>query len=177
MKIAKRIISFMMAMVIFASFFCYNIGAAGRREVYYPYSASFVQEYFSDTEAYAAVIIRDWAEEENTTDLRASTYAHIDDYNYLDNFYEAFTWVNLEVWLEDGSDNRVSDFGYVEEDGGTIGALVRGEDCLSSEYHHSIVDFKSTHEVLFAVRSYDEFGNNRPIYENDGPVIIITTID
>lgn len=174
MKKLKRIVSFVMAMVIFASFFCYNAGAVATIYVLYEYGDTFAHERFSDTSAYAFASIRDWAEEENTTDLRASTYAHVEDYEYLDNFYDAETYVELIVWLEDGSEVCIFDRGYVEPDGGTIDAFVRGKDCLNDENHYSIVNFDSWHEVIVYFRyytiNYDDFND---FAKNDGPIIEI----
>ena len=177
MKNFKRIVSFVMAMVIFASFFCNNIGAVDRRPVHYPYGATFVREFFSDTSAYAFVRIRDWAEEENTTDLIASTYAHVDDYVDLAYYYDAEVYVDLVVYLEDGSQIIVFDSGNVEPDEGTIDALVYGRDCLNYENHSQIVGFETWHEVVIRFRRYNPSGYYESRYENDGDPIIITSFN
>lgn len=178
MKIAKRIISFVMAMVIFASFFCYNVGAIDIVYVLYPRNNAFVREYFSDTEAYAAVVIRDWAEEENTTDLRASTYAHVDDYVDMPYFYDARAYVTLRVRLADGSQRETSVSNFSEPDGGTVDALARGAECLNYEDHYSIVGFASLHEVVLYFQTYDSFADSyRDYIDYDGPVIKIYTVD
>ena len=178
MKIAKRIISFMMAMVIFASFFCYNAGAVGTRYVLYEYGDTFAREYFSDTSAYALVVIRDWAEEDNTTDLRSSTYANIEDYEELEDFYDVSVYVNLTVWLEDRTERQIADVGNVEPEEVTVDAFVRGSECLNDDSHFSIADFWSTHEVEITFTIDDQYGNVIDYYtENDGPIIAIRTID
>ena len=176
MKIAKRVISFMMAMVIFASFFCHKIGAVTNPSyAFYDYSGNFVQAFFSDTSAYALVTIRNWAEEENTTDLRASTYANIEDYA---NLYDAVVYVDLTVWLEDGSYSNVDDIGYMDSEEVTVDALVRGTECLNYDDHYSIADFSSTHKVQVFLYQYDALGDyNEIIVEYDGPIIKIRTRD
>ena len=176
MKNFKRIVSFVMAMVIFASFFCYNVGAVSERRVRYERSNRVVLEYFSNTSAYAVVRIRNWAEVDNSTDLVACTYAHLDDYNHLDNFYGIISWVNLEVWLEDGSRYQTDTFGETDYDGGTVDALANGSNCLNNDDHYSIEAFRTHHEVIIEYRYYDSFGNYISEYENDGPVIKIGTM-
>lgn len=179
MKNFKRIISFIMAMIIFASFFCYSIGASGNPNyAFYDFSGNFVHARFSDTTAYAFVRIRDWAEEENTTDLLATTYANSEDYDDLINFHEAVAYVNLVVWLEDGSENRVSDVGYVYPDEVTIDAYVSGTECLNYDDHYSIEDFSSSHEVVIIFHEHSSYNPGVVVYtENDGPIIKISTSD
>jgi hypothetical protein len=175
MKNFKRIVSFMMAMIIFASFFCYNIGAISTRYVLYEYGDTFAREFFSNTSAYAFVSIRNWAEEENTTDLRASTYANIEDY---ENLYDAVVYVDLTVWLEDGSYSNVDDIGYMDPEEVTVDALVRGTECLNYDDHYSIADFSSTHKVQVFIYQYDSLGDyDEIIVEYDGPIINIRTRD
>ena len=176
MKNFKRVVSFVMAMVIFASFFCYNVGAVTYPNyAFYLYSGNFVQPYFSDTNAYAWVGIRNWAEETNTTDLRASTYAHVDDYVDIPCFFDATTYVQLIVLLEDGTQRIVFDNGNIDPDGGTIDALVRGRDCLNQDNHSSIVAFETWHEVEIFFRIPDAQNDYGYYSEYDGYPILIST--
>ena len=179
MKIFKRIMAFMMAMIIFASFFCYNTGAANNPNyAHYEYTGNYVRAFFSGTSAYAFARITDWAEEDNTTDLRASTYAHINDYIDLNYFYDVVVSASLWVYLEDDSENYVEAIGYVEPDEGTVDALVHGRNCLNYDDHYSIEDFTSGHEVKIYFRIFDEYGDELYEYsENDGPYIEISTMD
>lgn len=174
MKNLKRIISFMMAMIIFASFFCYNIGAVDVSTVLYPRNNTYVREFFSDTSAYAFVRIRDWAEEENTTDLIASTYAHVNDYEDLPYFYDAISYVALNVHLSDGSEVDIYDQNSSDPDEGTVDASVRGANCLNYSDHYSISNFESLHMVEVHFASFDR--NGRVVeawYTTDGPAIYI----
>ena len=174
MKNLKRIITFMMAMIIFASFFCYNIGAVGRSLVPYPRNNTYVRENFSDTSAYAWVGIRNWAEESNTTDLRAATYAHVDDYADLPYFYDAFAYVNLKVHLADGTVSEVYAANFSEPDEGTVDAAVRGANCLNHEEHSEIVYFETSHYVDVCFASFDKYGNLVEYWIlGDGPIITI----
>lgn len=179
MKNSKRIISFVMAMIILTSFFCYNVGASNNPSyARYEFTGNFFTASFSDTNAFAFVRISNWAEEENTTDLRASTYAHIGDYEDRYNLYDVVTYVDLVVWLEDGSESRISDVGYVDPDVGTSDAFVHGRECLNYDDHYSIVDFESTHKVDIRFYVFDAYGNIVDIDEaNDGPIIEIATFD
>ena len=174
MKNFKRIMAFMMAMIIFASFFCYNIGAVGRPFVPYPRNNTFVRENFSDTSAYACVVIRNWAEESNTTDLRAATYAHVNDYADLPYFYDALAYVSLTVHLADGSVNEDYIENFSEPDEGTVDAAVRGANCLNHEEHSEIVYFETSHYVDVYFASFDKHGNLVEYWIlGDGPIITI----
>lgn len=176
MKIAKRIISFMMAMVIFASFFCNNVGAYNKVSISYVRSSPFAHASFSNTSAYALVRIRNWAEEENTTDLGASTYAYVEDYEDMQGFHNAIAYVNLTVWLADGSKTTISDSNYPDPDEGTIDAVVYGRHCLNDDTHYSIVDFYSQHSVGLVLAERDENGSIINYYaDSDGPMIQIGT--
>ena len=172
----KRIISFVMAMVIFASFFCYNAGAiTNPNYAFYLYSGNFVREYFSDTSAYAFARITNWAEETNTTDLRVSTYANSEDYDRL---YDAAVYVNLTVELEDGSRNYANDIGYMDPEEVTVDAYIHGRECLNSEDHYSIEEFWSSHKVELFLNIYNYRGEiiGHEVV-NDGPIIEIATTD
>lgn len=175
MKNFKRIISFVMAMIIFASFFCYNTGAT---TIGYEFVGPTMLRYFSDTSAFAYVSITDWAEEENTTDLVAKTHANVEDYNDSNNFLDAIAYVELVVWLEDYSESRVGDIVWVGPDEPEFEAFVRGTECLNYDDHYSIVDFESSHKVELYFHIYDMDSKRYVEYtENDGPVIEIRTFD
>lgn len=176
MKIFKRIMAFMMAMIIFASFFCYNIGAtiAG-----YLFTGTNMRKYFSDTRAYAFVHISDWAEAENTTDLVAVTFACEEDYVDRYGFIALEVFAGLSVWLEDGSLYYTSaQPGHIEEESRQAQAIAYGSDCLNYDDHYSIVDFESGHIVKLYFFTYDDDSEEYDMWiEYDGPTIEIRTMD
>lgn len=180
MKNSKRIISFVMSMIILASFFCYNVGASNNpRYARYEFSGTYTLASFSDTWAYALVRIHDWAEETNTTDLKAYTLAQEEDYVDIFGFIEVVTYAGLTVYLEDGSDHYTSTGpAYVDGESGEAQAIAYGSDCLNYDDHYSIVDFESTHEVGIRLYVFDAYGNIIDIDEvHDGPIIEIATFD
>ena len=85
MKNFKRIVSFVMAMVIFVSFFCYNVGAYNYVFIRYDRSDRMVRANFSNTSAYALARIAKWTDVETTTDFMVTTFAYIDDYEDVEN--------------------------------------------------------------------------------------------
>ncbi len=173
MKNFKRIISFAMAMIIFASFCLVNCGAVPYR--FCPLSERYTIEYFSTTSAYAYVYITDWAEEENTTDLSASTYAFVEDYDYWDNFENLTVSVKLAVWLDDGSDFCLirTDSVDATDNEVELEAFVSGQTCLDSENHYPIEYFDTEHEVVITLINDNDLSSNYYDYVNDGPVICI----
>jgi hypothetical protein len=176
MKNFKRIVSFVMAMVIFASFFCYNVGAYNGVFVVYDRSDRIQQVYFSNTSAYATVRIAKWTDVETITDFMATTYAYIDDYEDVENLYDVIASVSLDVWLEDGSHITISDSNYPDPEEGTVDAGVYGRDFLNDYDNYRIVDFVSTHHVGLVCAVYDSYGNIIDFYaESDGPMIQIGT--
>lgn len=178
MKNFKRIVSFVMAMVILASFFCYNVGAYDIVYVPYPYGATFVHRNFSDTSAFAFVRIRDWTEEETFTDIIASTYAHVNDYVDMPNFNDARAYVTLQLRLADGSLRETTVSNFSEPDEGTVDALARSAECFNYGENYSIVGFASIHEVVLYFQTYDSFTDSyRNYIDYDGPVIKIKTDD
>jgi hypothetical protein len=179
MKNFKRIISFVMAMIIFASFLCYNISAVNSNYARYEFTGTNLRKPFSDTHAFAFVSIRDWAEVENTTDLRAITSAQCNDYADLYEFYDVVVYAKLTVWLEDGSENYVGGVPVFADYGvNIVQATAYGSDCLNYDDHYSIDDFESTHivEVRCLELDYDTDEYYVCII-NDGPVIEIATFD
>lgn len=175
MKIFKRIMAFMMAMIIFASFFCYNIGAT---TVSYEFIGPTTIKYFSGTSAHAYVRITDWAQEDNYTDLIAATYAFAEDYYERDLYYQTVVYAELTVYLSDGSEEYTYDSVGSRSNEVDIEACARGNDCLNSDDHYSIVDFESRHEVEIQYRGYDEeFDEYLEYTEMDGPAIEIRTFD
>ena len=180
MKNFKRIVSFVMAMVIFASFFCYNAAAVTTHSYRrYTYSGNFVRAFFSDTRAYAYVRITNWAEETNSTDLKAITTACEEDYEDIYGFAWVTVYADLTVWLEDGSEACTQDeSSYVDDESREVQAIARGSNCLNYDDHYSIVDFESTHIVKINMYVFDIYGNVIGIdTECDGPVIEIATFD
>ena len=180
MKNFKRIVSFVMAMVIFASFFCYNVGAVTTHNYRrYTYSGNFVRAFFSDTRAYAFVRITNWAEETNSTDLRAITVAWEEDYEDIYGFAWVTVYADLTVWLEDGSEACTQDeSSYVDDESREVQAIARGSNCLNYDDHYGIVDFESSHEVVITLQVFDSYLDSyRDYTENDGPVIEISTFD
>ena len=176
MKIAKRIISFMMAMVIFASFFGYNVGATTAG---YLFTGTNMRQPFSDTCAYAHVHISNWAEVENTTDLMAITFACEEDYVDLYGFIALEVFADLTVWLEDGSDYHTGgEPARIEEESRQALAVAYGSDCLNYDDHYSIVDFESSHIVKLYFFAYDDDSDEYDMWINyDGPTIEIRTMD
>lgn len=180
MKNSKRIISFVMAMIILTSFFCYNVGASNNPDyARYEFSGTYTLASFSDTRAFALVRIHDWAEESNTTDLKAYTSAQEEDYVDRFGFIKVVTYVALTVWLEDGSENYTMGApAYVDYESGEAQAVAYGSDCLNYDDHYSIVDFESSHRVDLHVLTYNEDVSD---YDNevdqDGPIIEISTFD
>lgn len=175
MKNFKRIISFVMAMVIFASFFCYNVGAA---YIGYEFVGPTMIRHFSDTSAFAYVRITDWAEEENTTDLIATTYAFEEDYYEMDYYSYVEVYASLTVYLDDGSEYHTWDRVNTISNEAEIEAYAWGSNCLNEYDHYSIVDFQSTHKVEIHFSGYSDYYDRYLDYtENDGPVIEIRTFD
>ncbi len=175
MKNFKRIISFVMAMVIFASFFCYNVGAA---YIGYEFVGPSMIKYFSGTSAFAYVRITDWAEEENTTDLIATTYAFEEDYYERDDYYQTVVHAALTVYLSDGSENYTHDSVGSRSNEVDIEAYAWGSNCLNEDDHYSIVDFESSHRVEIQYWGYNDYDGNYVYYsENEGPIIEIRTFD
>ncbi len=176
MKNFKRIMAFMMAMIIFASFFCYNIGAYNGVFITYDRSSRWSRAYFSNTSAYALARVAKWEEVEIATDLTASTFAYIDDYEDVENLCNVVANVSLKLWLEDGSEVTASDIGFPDPEEGTVDAAVYGIDFLDSEDDYYIVDFVSTHQVNLVIATYDSDGNFLEyLIDSDGPVIQIGT--
>ncbi len=174
MKNFKRIISFMMAMIIFASFFCYNIGAT---TVSYEFIGPTTIKNFSDTSAYAYVRITDWAQEDNYTDLIATTYAFAEDYYERDLYYQTVVHAALTVYLSDGSEEYTYDSVGSRSNEVDIEAYAWGSNCLNSDDHYSIVDFESRHEVEIQFRMYNYYDEYVYYSEYDGPTIEIRTFD
>lgn len=180
MKNSKRIISFVMAMIILTSFFCYNVGASNNPSYErYEFSGTYTLASFSDTWAYALVRIHDWAEETNTTDLKAYTLAQKEDYVDIIGFNEVVTYADLTVYLEDGSEYCTSSGpAYVDYESGEAQAIAYGSDCLNYDDHYSIVDFESTHEVVIYYQVFDSYLDSYvEDTDNDGPIIEISTFD
>lgn len=180
MKNFKRIISFVMAMIILTSFFCYNVGASNNPSYErYEFSGTYTLASFSDTWAYALVRIHDWAEETNTTDLKAYTLAQEEDYVDIIGFIKVVTYAGLTVYLEDGSDYYTSGGpADVDYESGEAQAIAYGSDCLNYDDHYSIVDFESSHEVVISLYVFDAYGDIVGYDEvNDGPIIEIATFD
>ena len=176
MKNFKRIVSFVMAMVIFVSFFCYNVGAYNYVFIRYDRSDRMVRANFSNTSAYALARIAKWTDVETTTDFMVTTFAYIDDYEDVENLCNVVANVSLKLWLEDGSEVTASDIGFPDPEEGTVDAAVYGIDFLDSEDDYYIVDFVSTHQVTLVIATYDSDGNFLEyLIDSDGPVIQIGT--
>ncbi len=165
----------MMAMIIFASFFCYNIGAT---TIHYEFTGTSMLKHFSNTSAFAYVYITDWAKKENTTDLIATTYAFEENYYERDYYYQTVVHAALTVYLSDGSEDYTYDSVGSRSNEVDIEAYVHGNNCLNSDDHYSIVDFESRHEVEIQFRMYDYYDDKYVYFtENDGPAIEIRTFD
>ena len=148
-----------MAMVIFASFFCYNVGAYNGVFITYARSDRMVRAYFSNTSAYAAARVAKWSEVENNTDFMATTFAYIDDYEDVENLNDVIAGVSLKLWLDDGSEITIGDANRSDPEEGTVDAAVYGIDILNDYDNYCIVDFVSTHHVAFEIAMYDPNGN------------------
>lgn len=165
----KRIIAFAMAMIICASFCCYNISAAYEYAYFY---GSLVHEKFSNTSAYAELDISDWTWD---TDLYALTYATVEDYDYWDGFDNLTVYVSLFTQLQDefsfydDSSWEDANFGDIE-----LEAYVSGQNCVDHENDYDIIDFGSDHEVVITIYEPDDmYGDAVYIDINDGPIISI----
>lgn len=166
----KRTFTFILAVITCMTFCCVNSGAESYR--YCGFTGPSVIEYFSSTSAYAYAYITDWAEDENSTDLYATTYAFIEDYDYKDGFDDLAVSVTLTVRLSDG-DSCYHSYGYEDLSSGDseLDAVAFGNDCLNSVDHYSIINFDSEHEVKYYIISEDD---DEPVgWVNDGPVISI----
>ena len=175
MKNFKSIVSFVRAMVIFASFLCYNISAT---TVGYEFIGPAMLKYFPYSSAYAYVRITDWADVENTTDLIATTYAFEEDYYERDDYYQTVVHAALTVYLDDGSEYYTYDSVGTRSNEAEVEAYAWGADCLNEDDHYGIVDFESSHRVEIQYWGYSEHYSDYVYYsENEGPIIEIRTFD
>ena len=163
----KRIIAFAMAMIVCVSFCCYSIGAE-----YAYFYGSLVQKNFSDTGAYAALNITNWSYD---TDLWASTIAYVEDYDYMDGFFDLTVYVDLYVQMEDEfTINSSSSYEDTSSGDTELEACVYGSDCIDSVDEYGIIDFGSDHEVIITIYVFDDmYGNSGYVDINDGEVIHI----
>lgn len=166
MKNFKRIISFVMAMIIFTSFCCINSSAYFEKIYFDDYDS----DYGQTNKSFAFLSITNYGEEDYETDLEVATQAYnhefnAGNYNFTVHVYaKAYMLFNnylitsIEGEYNAGSDERMARirlFGRNEMDG-----------------EHYLLEVESYHRMLLIEHTIDEEGEHSETVVYDNSVYI-----
>lgn len=162
MKNFKRIISFVMAMIIFTSFCCIN-SSAYFSKVYF---ADYDSAYGQTNKSFAFLSIDNYGQEDYETDLEVTTQAYNHEFNAGNYNTTVYVYAKAYMMFNNHLVTTVDDAYYAGSDERMARIRVFGRYEMDGE--HYLIDVASDHAVV--VRSYfvDDNGDRHwtVIYEN-----------
>lgn len=166
---SKRILTFVMAIII-----CVSVCLVNSSAYWVEYDTDPTTESLNSGTAYAWMYITNWAQETNTTDIEARTYAQGSDYDNIDNFAAVRVYVGLSVTLEDYS-TLFKDESEISPFDAQFYASVGGNYFLNETDHYSIISFTSEHSVYITEIVEDDTGKREFVERQDGIDVSIGT--